>query len=277
MMISVALILIVVLFTLYGWRYLDHRKDLKEMGRLINTQPVTASVFEVSMVHDLPEPVRRYFKYTIAEGTPLFTVADISMSGQFSLGTKSNPNTLSMTARQVLAAPEGFLWKMQAVKRFMQLSGSDSASWTRFWMAGFAPVARMGDSMDHRRSAFGRLVSEAVFWTPAALLPRLGVTWEAVDKNTARVIVCFNELEQAVDIELTEAGQPVQVRFARWSNANADKVYREQPFGGYLSEYREFEGFRLPTHVEAGNLFGTDDYFPFFIADVSAISFPVPE
>ncbi|WP_222433792.1 DUF6544 family protein [Pistricoccus aurantiacus] len=69
-------------------------------------------------------------------------------------------------------------------------------------------------------------------------------------------------------------GQPIQVRFERWSNANPEKVYRLQPFGGYLSAFQEFTGFRLPTHVEAGNGFGTDQYFPFFVVDVTDIDFP---
>ena len=275
--ISVALVLMVVLFSLYGWRHFDHSRDLDEMNRLTATQPVAPTVFSTTMVQDLPEPARRYFTYTIAEGTPLYTVADISMEGLFSLGTKQKPNYLNMTARQVLAAPEGFVWKTRAGKGLMQLSGSDSASWTRFWMAGIAPVARLGGDVDHTRSAFGRYVAEAVFWTPAALLLRPGVSWEAVDENTARVTVRHMDLEQAVDVLLTSNGQPTQASFARWSDANPDKVHRLQPFGGYLSQYREFQGFRLPTHVEAGNLFGTDDYFPFFIVDVSSVSFPLPE
>lgn len=59
----------------------------------------------------------------------------------------------------------------------------------------------------------------------------------------------------------------------RWSNANPEKKYRLQLFGGYLSEFRLFGGFRLPTHVEAGNHFDTDQYFPFFVADLSAVEF----
>jgi hypothetical protein len=33
-------------------------------------------------------------------------------------------------------------------------------------------------------------------------------------------------------------------------------------------------GYRLPFRVEAGNMFGTADYFPFFLADVTEIRFP---
>lgn len=277
MFISISLILIIMVSCLYGWRQLDHRKDRNEILRLIDTQPASPPLFSLSILQDLPEPAQRYFTYTIAEGTSLYTVAEISMEGQFSLGTKQAPNYLDMTARQVLAAPEGFVWKSKAGKGLMQMSGSDSARWTRFWLAGLVPVARMGANTDHTRSAFGRNVAEAVFWTPAALLPRSGVTWEAVNKNTARVIVRYKGLEQAVDVVIALSGQPTQVSFSRWSDANPDKVHRMQPFGGYLSEFREFQGFRVPTHVEAGNFFGTDDYFPFFIVDISTVVFRAAE
>jgi hypothetical protein len=41
-----------------------------------------------------------------------------------------------------------------------------------------------------------------------------------------------------------------------------------------MSDFREVNGYRLPFHVEAGNMFGTEDYFPFFVANVSDVSFP---
>jgi hypothetical protein len=51
------------------------------------------------------------------------------------------------------------------------------------------------------------------------------------------------------------------------------EVDRVQPFDGFLSEFRAFQGFMLPTRVEAGNFFGTRDYFPFYKARVRAIRF----
>ena len=78
----------------------------------------------------------------------------------------------------------------------------------------------------------------------------------------------------AAQVVVAGDGRPLQVSFDRWTNANAEKVHRLQPFGGYLSEFREFEGFILPTRVEAGNFFAADDYFPFFIAEVTNVEFP---
>jgi len=271
---------IVVLLGLVGlaalavWRFADHWRDRAEMARLLATQPWEPVLFSRDMVAGLPKPAQRFFAFAIREGTPLWPVAKISMQGKFSLGTKKAPNYMAMSATQVLAAPEGFVWKMAAKSSLMRVSGSDSGTWTRFWLAGLLPVARAGSNRDHARSAYGRAVSEAVFWTPAAVLPGPDVTWKAMDDESVRVIVTRGDLSQEVILSVDAVGKPVQVVFPRWTNANADKAYRVQPFGGTLSEFRTFGGYQLPTHVEAGNGFGTPEYFPFFIADVTDIAFP---
>jgi len=262
------------------WRWSDHGADRRIGARLAATQPARPAHFDPVMVAELPDPARRYFQFVIRPGTPLYTVAKIEMTGRFSLGTKGAPNYMAMTANQILAAPEGFVWSMSAANGIVRISGSDAAaagkSWTRFWLMGLIPVARVSGTDDHRRSAFGRYVAEAVFWTPAALLPRPGVAWETVDATTARVIVTHDGMEQSVDVMVDAEGRPVTVVFPRWSDANPDQTFRLQPFGGFLFEFQEFDGFRLPTRVEAGNQFGTEAFFPFFIAEVTAVRFPSP-
>lgn len=274
--ITVGFVSGVAVAALWIWRRADHRRDVAEMKRLLATQPQAPAAFDPAMVAGLPGPARRFFEFAIQPGTPLCTVAQITMAGQFGMGTGDDPRYREMTATQVLAAPEGFVWKMRAGRGLMRLSGSDSATWTRFWFAGLAPVARLGGTQDHRRSAFGRCVAEALFWTPAALLPHPGVQWSEAGEDTARVTVSYRGLSQSVDLTVDALGRPLRVVFPRWSDANPDKLYRTQPFGGYLSQYREFQGFRLPTHVEAGKHFGTPAYFAFFVVDVSDIRFPAP-
>jgi len=182
-----------------------------------------------------------------------------------------------MRAEQLLAAPRGLVWRVRAGTR-LWFTGSDGtshrATWSRFWLFRILPAARAGNNADHRRSAFGRYMAEAVFWTPAALSPGDGVRWEAIDDKSARVVVGHDGLEQAIDVTVDEAGRPLKTVFQRWSNANSEKTFRTQPFGGYLSDYESFSGFRLPTCIEAGNHFETDNYFPFFKAAVTGVRYP---
>jgi hypothetical protein len=263
----------VSLTVLLGLRLLDWRADQSEWARLSGLQPESPVMYDPKMVADLPEPAQRYFNFTIAPGTSLFPVVEIEMGGQFSLGTRDTPNYQTMKAYQILAAPHGFVWKL-LLPGMIPVSGSDSGNWTRFRILGLIPVARMGGNPDHTRSAYGRSVAESVFWTPAAVLPGPGVVWEGVDSNTARVTVSRSALSQTVDVTVDADGQPVQISFMRWSNANPENKYRLQPFGGSLSDFREVQGYRMPFKVEAGNMFGTDDYFTFFKAEVTMIRFP---
>ncbi len=252
---------------------LDRRADRTEWNRLASLQPTAPERFSPDMVADLPEPARRYFSYMIEPGTPLLPVAEIDMTGQFSLGTRDEPRYQPMEARQILAAPEGFVWSMRT-RGGMPISGSDSGQWTRFRIFGLVPVARLGGDPDHTRSAFGRYAAEAAIWAPAALQPGPGITWEAVDGDTARVTVRHGDLSQAVDLTVDDEGKPVTAVFQRWSNANPDKEHRLQPFGAVMSDFRKVGGYRLPFRVEAGNMFGTDEYHPFFLADATEIRFP---
>lgn len=265
-------LLVLLLGTLLILRLIDWRADQAEWKKLSSLQPTNPVQYDSSMVADLPEPARRFFNFAIASGTPLYTVAEIDMGGQFSLGSQEEPNYQLMQAHQILAAPHGFVWHLN-LPGIIPVSGSDSGRWTRFRILGFIPVARMGGDSDHTRSAYGRYVAEAVFWTPAAILPRAGVTWEGVDGHTARVTITHGELAQAVDVTVNVEGQPIEVSFMRWSNANPEKSHRLQPFGGTLSDFRVVQGFKLPFRIEAGNMFGTNEYFPFFKAEVKVIRF----
>jgi hypothetical protein len=147
-------------------------------------------------------------------------------------------------------------------------------SWTRFWLFWTLPVVRAGDDANHLRSALGRVVAEAAFWAPAALLPQNGVRWEeGAAPDRARAVVTHGSFVQRLEIAVAEDGRPLWVKLPRWSNVNPERQWRQQPFGGTLGNLRTFQGFTLPTKVDVGNHFGTNEYFPFFRARVEDVRF----
>lgn len=280
LVLAILVFVALVLFFLLMVRWSDRKEDAATWNELSAQQPSDPIRFSTSMVADLPEPAQRFFLFAIKIGTPLYTAAEISMKGEFSLGSQENPNYMTMTAEQILAPPHGFVWKLNAGKGLMQISGSDVAyadanqTWSRFWLFNIFPVARSGGNPDQLRSSFGRYVGEAVIWTPAALLPNENIRWDFIDDSTARVTLTHKGLQQSVNLTVDAEGKLNAVTFQRWSDANTEKRYQLQPFGGILSDFKEFGGFRLPTKVEAGHMFGTDEYFPFFKVNVAGIRFP---
>ncbi|WP_254919039.1 DUF6544 family protein [Oceanicola sp. 22II-s10i] len=272
----IAIALVATLLALVWLQRGDRRAVAALRESLSSLADTEAPRFRPAMVADLPEPARRYLTWAIMPGTRLARVAEIEMRGSFGLGDADDPKYQPMTARQVLALPGGFVWEMRTTGG-LPISGSDAGgaalSWTRFAIAGLIPVARAGWTEDHRRSAFGRAVAEAAIWTPAAVLPRPGVRWEAPSPDVARVTVEAEGLVQSVDLTLSPEGAPLSFVLQRWSNANPAKVWQLQPFGGPLSDHRLVSGYRIPFHNEAGNFFGEEGYFPFFVADLTSVRY----
>jgi len=116
-----------VLLGLGAWRWADLKADAGVWKRLVLSQPVAPPVFDVAMIGGLPEPAQRFFRFAIRPGTPLRSVAEIHMAGEFSLGTRSEPRTMPMQAKELLALPHGFVWTIRARSGLLHLSGSDAA------------------------------------------------------------------------------------------------------------------------------------------------------
>jgi hypothetical protein len=171
---AVVLVLGGILLCLQAWRRSDDQRAARVWTNLLRTAGQHDAVFDPSMLDGVPEPAKRYFRYVIREGAPIRTVAVIRLSGEIGLGTRDNPNYRLMRAEQILAPPHGLVWKLDAGRGLKRIAGSDGfaakSSWTRFWLTNTFPVVRAGGTSDHARAAFGRVVAEAVFWTPAALL-----------------------------------------------------------------------------------------------------------
>jgi hypothetical protein len=230
--------------------------------------------FDASMLAGLPAIAQRYFEAAIAPGTPLYRSATLEMEGTFILGGRE----MAMRADQILAPPNGFVWRARIGGGLMRFDGSDGylageTSWTRFRMFGLVPVARIGDTEDHARAAAARMVTEAV-WVPATLLPDAGAVWRELGPERAEVRFPAVEGVEAVELTIDAEGRLVEFVTLRWSDANEDGTYRLQPFGGRMLAHDTHQGFTIPTAMEVGNHYGTDAYAPFFRAQLTSVRFP---
>ncbi len=251
----------------------DTRNAQTVRDALLSQREPTPANFAPAMVADLPEIGQRYFANAIAPGTPLHEVARLEMEGSLILNGREFP----MRAEQILAPPHGFVWRARAGAGLLRFSGSDGyrnghTSWTRFWLWGVLPVARIADTEDHARAAAARMVMETV-WAPAALLPQSAAVWSQTGADQAEVR--FPKVSGAEPIHLTldAAGRVLEMTTLRWSDANPDRTYRLQPFGGRTLAHATHQGFTIPTAMEIGNLYGTPEYAPFFRARLTRVEY----
>lgn len=229
--------------------------------------------YDPAMVAGLPAIARRYFEFAIAPGTPLHRVVDLTMHGEFLL----NGRALPMRAEQILAPPHGLVWRARIGRGLLRLSGSDGyhagrTSWTSFWLLGIVPLARIRGGQDHARAAAARLAMESI-WCPAALLPQHGAVWRQVAEHVAEID--FSTLPGIAPVRITfdDVGRPVELVTQRWSDANPERIWRLQPFGGRVLAYGEQQDFRVPFELEIGNGYGRADHVPFFRARISSLRY----
>ena len=237
-------------------------------ARLAGAPASVYAPFDPRMVADQPEIAQRYFRRAIAPGTPLYSSVELEMEGTFLLGDKEKHQAYAMSARQVLHAPDEFVWVPRIRSGVMTITGSDAlvngAAWTRFWLLGLVRVAQDRTSPDLVRSAQFRAAVESALSLPTSLLPANGVGWEQVSEDRARLT--FRRFSPAIvlDMMIDQNGAVREVVGQRWSNANSDKTFRLQPFGGTMGSEGTFQGMTVPTQIAAGNHYGTADYLPFF-------------
>jgi hypothetical protein len=271
------LILLVVALLIVGaaalafWSYRQANDEAESaLAAIAGRAKPPIGTFDLAMVARLPEIAQRYFAHAIALGTPLRTTVQLEMQGTFLLGDKAKFQTYAMTARQILAPPSEFVWLPSMRSGIVHISGSDAlvqgAGWTRFWINGLLLIVNQQSSPNLNRSAFTRSAMEAI-WAPASLLPADGVTWEQTGPNKARLN--FTTGIEPVDMTLDLDGRVLEVVAMRWSDANPDKTFRLQPFGGSMEAETSFQGFTIPSLIKVGNHFGTDDYLPFFQAQIT--------
>ena len=233
--------------------------------------------YDPAMVADLPEVAQRYFARAIEPGTPLHRVVRLQMEGSFLM----NGTPMPMRARQILAPPaRGFVWQAAIGAGVMRFGGSDgyhhtqgrTESWTKFWLRGLIPLARIGETRDHARAAATRVMLEAV-WTPASLLPQFGAEWVQTGPDSAEIRFADVQGIEPMQITLDAEGNPVEVWALRWTDANPERTHRLQPFGGRMLEMRRHQGFLIPARVELGNMWDTPEYAPFFLATITSAEF----
>jgi hypothetical protein len=261
----------VVLAALAGGR--DDRAAEAAMAGLIARAEAAPPRYDPAMVADLPEIARRFFASAIAPGTPLRRVVALEMEGTFLLGERALP----MTADQVLAPPDGFVWRARVGSGALRFAGSDGYlaggdSWTRFLLLGLVPLVGAGATEDHARAAAARMAMETI-WAPAGLLPAHGAVWRQTGADEAAITFPGIPGIEPIRLTLDAEGRVVEAVTQRWSDANPERAYRLQPFGGRMLAHARHDGFLIPVEMEIGNHYGTGNYAPFFRARLTRVRF----
>ena len=226
--------------------------ELAEIAARVAQPPVPGS-FEETELDGLPDPVRRYFRASIAPGTPLARSARFAMRGSIKLGRWWVP----FRARQVVSPQHGLLWAARAggvvVGSDRYEDGRGAMEWK---LLRLIPLIR-AQGPDISRSTAGRAAAEAV-WVPTALLPRFGVAWRATDERHVSATYRLNDVELALEFALDEDGRARSVVLDRWSDPENSGLFGPHRFGHQATRFATLDGVTIPCAGRAGYFHGTD-------------------
>lgn len=244
---------------LVGRRLLVDRRLAAREARL--HLPPPRATFDMAMVADLPAPARRYFRHAIAPGTPLARTVEIVQRGSM-LPTPGGAR-VDLAAHEVLTPERGFLWRarlrmgpipVRVVDFYLDDDGEVNVE-----LFGAVPM-QSASGPDVARSARGRTLGEAL-WVPSALLPRPGVTWDAVDDHHARVTLTLDGEAIPLTLEVDDDGRLRTLTMRRYGNVGVPD-WQPIPYGFTVERETAFGGYTIPSRICGGWWFGTARYDP---------------
>ncbi|XUX00892.1 MAG: DUF6544 family protein [Dehalogenimonas sp.] len=208
-------------------------------------QPVNQT-FDTSAISHLPAPVQRYLTKSIKKGTSYIRRLHLKQTGQM----RFNQRWIKIEADQYYSvSPPAFTWvaKMKlgpawvaARDRYSNGKGNMLIS----ILSTFPLFDVRGPEMDH--ASLLRYLSELP-WLPTAFLEG-NITWKAIDDQTAGATISDSGITASGIFRFNSEDEIVAfISSGRFRNDTGKMT----PWSGTWSNYREFNGFRIPTEGNA--------------------------
>jgi hypothetical protein len=170
-------------------------------------------------VEALPEPVRRWLRWSGAEVAALPTTVRLLQEGEFRTGEKRG--WAPFRAEQYFSLdPPGFVWRVRmcfaplvSVSCRDRWVDGDASMWMR--LLGVVPVVN-ASGPDLAKGAMLRWLGEIIWFPQAARSPR--IAWEAVDDESARASLPAGGQTARETFVFDGEGRPVELRADRFND-----------------------------------------------------------
>lgn len=199
----------------------------------------------------LPEPVRRYFRYSIPAGAPAIRSVRLKHDGFLRTAPHSSWYRVDGEEYFTVGRP-GFVWHatawpapplwFEARDRLLSERGEMLVK----LYSTFTLVQASGAEID--QGATLRWLAESV-WFPYGFVGD-EIRWEPLDGRSARMILDRDGLPVTAVVEIDDEGKLTSIRADRYRDVGGRAVLT--PWFGRCGDYRSFAGFRVPSSVEVG-------------------------
>jgi hypothetical protein len=198
----------------------------------------------------LPEPVSGYLRCMQIVGKEKIRTCRLKQRGL--IRTQPNQGWMPFTAEEYFTVePPAFLWHAKARfallpllhSRDMYTEGKGNMLIT--FLSMIQVVNAHGKELD--QGALLRFLGEIV-WFPSAFLSNY-IEWEAIDSSRARATITSGEESASALFRFDKEDEIVELTAERYLSMNGH--YSLDTWSTLLKDYKEINGIRVPTLVEA--------------------------
>jgi hypothetical protein len=217
-----------------------------------NALNISDKNYTTSQLNGLPEPVQRYFRYVLKEGTPYISSVRLKHKGGFKTNLKNGFINIKGEQYFSVQKPQ-FIWKgttliFTARDSFIADKGNLKVSLFNI----FTVVDGKGIKINE--GEMQRWLAESV-WFPTNLLPSENITWIAIEENSAKLSFRYKEISFDFIVTFNATGEIVAMETLRFMTDD-----KREPWLCKMANYKEINGVKIPFSAEAVWKLKTGDF-----------------
>lgn len=256
--IFVALIVLVLAVSFVA-NLLFHNKVKNEVNALYQHVVSNEEIVQKEELSPLPTPVKKWLEYAQVLGKEKIYAARIKQKAEMRL--KPDSNWMSVEAEQYFSVQQpGFIWDANIkMAPLLHISGRDKYFEGKGNMLikilSFIPVADdTGKEID--QGTLLRFLAETI-WFPTAALHDY-ITWKEIDDLTAEATMSYKGVTASGIFSFNEKGEVIHFVAERYGDFNGG--YSLETWAIPISDYKEFDGIKIPTKGKVTWKLDTGDY-----------------
>src|SRR4051794_2718995 len=210
----------------------------KEVKRLYaNSKDISETRYSVNQITNLPEPVQRYFNYSLQENQNYISFVKLKHEGTFR--QSQGQGWIPIVGQEYFTTENpGFVWigKMKPYP-LLWINGKDEfidgkGNFQIKLLSLFTVVDTKGNESDE--SELLRWIAETP-WFPTSLLPSKYLHWEYVNSSSAKAVVEYGKIKASAIFSFNEQGQIIKLNADRFRAIN--NTYSKDKWIGYYRDY----------------------------------------
>lgn len=224
----------------------------REVKRLYSTsKDVSTKTFSLEQIKDLPEPVQKYFTYSLEEDQHYVSYVKPKHTGKFRQA--ENQKWMPIKGEEYFTTERpGFIWIgkisllplvwIAGIDKYLEEKGTFQIK-----IMSILTIADASRGKELDESELMRWLAEAPLF-PTALLPSSYLHWEPVNSDSAKAIIDYAGANVDVLFHFNKKGEIVQMNADRYRAV--DNSFVNENWVAHYSEYAHAKNMMVPWDIE---------------------------